>query len=97
MNQYAAQFLRDLDTLSQNETIPSLLDAFNSYYLMYCPVNDDAIREQLHSLDPVLKNLSGKRQRKLYRTVLALCTDYEKAAFQKGLQTGAQLILELLR
>lgn len=99
MNQYVTHFKHYLETNPPNyeyEDIHSLLELFGSYYAMCNPVDTDEIKRHFESLEPILKSLSRKRERKLFHTMLDICQKYENAAFQEGVRVGAQLILELL-
>lgn len=78
------------------DDINSLLESFGSYYLMCNPVENENIKDRFLSLEPIMKSLSRKRETKLFHTMLDICDEYEKQAFQEGIRVGAQLICELL-
>ena len=77
------------------EDMHSLVEYFGRFYRMRKPINPENIRDRFQELDPIMKSLSRKRERRLFDTVLELCEEYERAAFMEGLRVGAQLMLEL--
>lgn len=98
MNPYVEQFKQFLKEDPPDygyEEIHSLLELFGTYYLRCNPIEEENIRAQFCSLEPIVKSLSEKRKRRLFHIISDICTEYERLAFQEGVRAGAQLILEL--
>ncbi|MBP3673709.1 MAG: hypothetical protein J6J18_07760 [Oscillospiraceae bacterium] len=79
------------------ENINSLLELFARFYLKRHPIESTAFSPVMDSLNPILKSLSQKRTRRLFRIINDLCIEYEQSAFIEGIRVGAQLSLELTR
>lgn len=98
MSKQFGQFLKYIEDNSnswRNDAAASMLELFSNFYRMYNPIDADIIREQLESVDPILKSQSRKRENKLRRTMLNICEKCESEAFLEGFRVGAQLIIEL--
>ena len=78
-----------------NEDMNSLVEYFGRFYRMRKTIKPENIQARFQELEPIMKSLSRKRERRILHTVLELCEEYESAAFMEGIRVGAQLILEL--
>ena len=74
----------------------SIMKYLSEYYSITNPINEDEIRDRCEPLEPILKSLSGKRERKILRMMRDVCQEYGQAAFLNGIRVGAQLIMELV-
>ena len=65
-------------------------------YTQHHPVSDDSVQAQFDELSEILQPLSQRRKRRVLFRVQQLCHEHERISFTFGLQTGAQLMLEIL-
>lgn len=76
------------------EHVHSLLELLSLCCLSCDPMDSDTAIEELQSIDQIAKSLSKKKKVRLRHLVGEMCEVHERAAFEKGVKVGAQLIME---
>lgn len=100
MNTYISKFRQYVAENSPDneiERIGALLELLGVHYRARNPIDIEELRDRFCSLEPILKSLSKKRERRLLRIMVDACDEYQCAAFQEGIRVGAQLVMELCK
>ena len=79
-----------------DSSVHSLLEMLYLHFTELNPINSDETQALCNALDPYLGKLSEAEIDSVFILVNDLCVQHEKAAFLKGMQAGASLMLELL-
>lgn len=95
-------YIKDLEKYCKENSIhfdhpcfETLLELLWYFHTQYYPIDNEVINAHFAALDPILKSLSRKRQRKLINSVIKLCTEHQRTAFSEGIRVGVQLLLEV--
>ena len=89
------EFVRESVHKNERKELSSVLEMLWYIYRSYNPVEVDCTSEESGELELVTKPLAQKRKRRLRRLICEMMVTQVHTAFISGIQTGAQLMMEL--
>ena len=88
-------FLKERQKYSNEHTYFSILSTLWTCYTIGHTIDSQAIRTHYEEVESPLASLSQKKKRACLRSIVELCLEHERIAFQEGIQVGIQLFSEL--